>query len=101
MSLFREVYEEVKELHDRLWALRVNYPDTEVRVKHSIFLLKEVLDGVTDQKMEAVMEDLNNLNLYLVSIIKLDPKNEEVVKDFGTVLMLIEKLMGPTYPEEH
>jgi hypothetical protein len=93
MSLVNDILGECDELAGRLTALRVNYPDTEVRVKHSIFQLRKLMDG-KQENMSSIVDDLQDLRQYLVDILKLDPPQLE--RDFRPCLELIDRLLGPT-----
>lgn len=93
MSLHHDVYDEVDELIGRLWAIRVNWPDTEVRVKHSIFNLKELLSEPTQERMVHIVDDLQDLRVYLQDILKMDEK--ELSRDFRPTLELVDRLLGP------
>lgn len=84
---------EVDDLIGRLYTIRVNWPDTEVRVKHSIFNLKELLAQPTTERIHNIIEDLYDLKIYLQDILKLDEKS--LSNDFRPTLELVDRLLGP------
>ena len=94
MSLQNDILLEVDELTGRLTAIRVNWPDTEVRVKHSIFQLRELMAEPTTERIGNIVEDLSDLRTYLTDIYKMDQK--ELSKDFRPAMELIDRLLGPT-----
>lgn len=94
MSLQNDILLEIDELTGRLSAIRVNWPDTEVRVKHSIFQMRELMAQPTTERIYNIIEDLYDLKKYLNDIHKLDPKS--LSKDFKPAMELIDRLLGPT-----
>lgn len=94
MSLLNEIYDECNELAGRLTAIRVVFPDTDIRVKHSIFQLRKLLENPDQETMARVVEELYDLRSYLLEIMELDPKT--VGKQFRPCIELIERLLGPT-----
>lgn len=94
MSLLNEIYDECDELAGRLTAIRVTFPDTDVRVKHSIFQLRKLLENPEIDTMQRVVDELYDLKSYLSEILELDPKT--VGKQFRPCIELIERLLGPT-----
>lgn len=94
MSLQDEILLDCDELAGRLTSIRVNWPDTEVRVKHSIFQLRELMAEPTTERIGVIVDDLMDLRAYLTDIHKMDPK--ELGKDFRPAMELIDKLLGPT-----
>lgn len=94
MSLQDEILMDCDELTGRLSVIRVNWPDTEVRVKHSIFQLKELMAEPTQERISNIVDDLMDLRTYLTDIHKMDPK--ELGRDFRPAMELIDRLLGPT-----
>lgn len=94
MSLQNDILLEIDELAGRLTAIRVNWPDTEVRVKHSIFQMRQLMAEPTTERIGNIVEDLYDLKKYLGDIYKLDPK--ELGRDFRPTMELIDRLLGPT-----
>lgn len=94
MSLQNEILCEIDELTGRLSAIRVNWPDTEVRVKHSIFQMRELMAEPTTERIFNIIDDLYDLKKYLHDIYKLDPKL--LARDFRPTMELIDRLLGPT-----
>ncbi len=93
MSLVNDILTECDELAGRLTAIRVNYPDTDVRVKHSIFKLRQLMEG-KEKNIYHVIDDLQDLRKYLNDIIKLDPQELEI--SFKPCIELVDRLLGPT-----
>lgn len=95
MSLANEILSECEELAGRLTAIRVNFPDTEVRVKHTVFNLRKLMEDPTkDDIVPKIVEDLMDLRKYLIDIMKLDP--EYLQRHFRPCIELVERLLGPT-----
>ena len=95
MSLQNDILLEVDELAGRLTAIRVNWPDTEIRVKHSIFQIRELMAEPTQERIFNIIDDLIDLRSYLTDIHKMDP--QELGKDFRPAMELIDRLLGPTH----
>jgi len=93
MSLFNEIYSEVEDLRGLLCAIKVNYPDTEVRVDPAIHKIDNVLNGPTEENIYYACEDIQDLRNYLNAISKLDKELEKNTKD---AVLLIDRLLGPT-----
>lgn len=93
MSLINEIYDECDELAGRLTAIRVNFPDTDVRVKHAIYQIRQLLESPQPETLGRVIEELYDLKAYLLEIMKLDPS---LTKPFGQCIELIDRLLGPT-----
>lgn len=93
MSLVNDILLECDELAGRLTSIRVNYPDTDVRVKHSIFKLRQLTEG-KEKNIDYVIDDLQDLRIYLSDIMKLDPR--ELEKSFKPCIELVDRLLGPT-----
>jgi hypothetical protein len=93
MSLQNDILLEIDELTGRLSSIRINWPDTEVRVKHSIFQMRELMAEPTESRIYNIIEDLYDLKKYLGDIYKLDPK--ELSRDFRPAMELIDRLLGP------
>lgn len=94
MSLQNEIIEEVEDLIGRLSVIRVNWPDTEVRVKHSVFNLKELLSEPSPRRIYHIIDDLYDLRKYLVDIYELDEK--ALYHDFMPAIEMTGRLLGPT-----
>jgi len=94
MSLQNDILCEIDELTGRLSSIRVNWPDTEVRVKHSIFQMRELMAEPTQERIYNIIEDLYDLKKYLGDVYRLDPK--ELGRDFRPAMELIDRLLGPT-----
>ena len=94
MILANDIFEECEELAGRLTAIRVNFPDTEVRVKHAIYQLRELLKSPKEETIYRVVDELQDLKKYLNDIRKLDPPSLD--KPFRPCIELIERLLGPT-----
>jgi len=93
--MLSQIVSECEELIGRLSAIRVNFPDTEVRVKHTIFNLKKVLEKPpTAQQVAVMIDDLQDLRAYLVDILKMDP--EYLRSHFVPCVEVIDLLLGPT-----
>jgi hypothetical protein len=85
---------DVDDLTGYLSVIRIKWPDTEVRVKHSIFQLRELMAEPTTERIYKIIDDLYDLKKYLADIHKLDPK--ELGKDFRPAMELVDRLLGPT-----
>lgn len=94
MSLQNDILCEIDELTGKLVVIRVNWPDTEVRVKHSIFAMRELMAEPTTERVHNIIEDMIDLRIYLMDIYKLEPK--ELSRDFRPAVELIDRLLGPT-----
>lgn len=94
MSLVNDIYSECEELAGRLTAIRVSFPDTEVRVKHAIYQIRELLKSPAEPTIYRVVDELQDLRKYLEDIRKLDPP--QLDKSFRPCIELIDRLLGPT-----
>ncbi len=74
-----------------LYAIRINYPDTEVRMTPAIELLDDLVNSPSDTKIQASVEELIDLRTYFGDIAT---KYPETAKIFYEPVELITHLLN-------
>lgn len=97
MASFNEIYSEVESLRGLLSAFMVSYPDTGVRIEPAIEKIDRVLAAPSDESVYYAVEDMQNLLVYLGEVERIAP---ELGKQMVDIRMMINRLLGPTNPEE-
>jgi len=90
-ALMNEIYDEVKDLRGYLVALRIKFPDLEIRLKHSIFILTELLENPTWDWVKRFEDDMSDLRSYLDDLVKID---QDMKSQIFPVVLLINRLMS-------
>jgi len=97
MASFNEIYNEVEQLRGLLTAFQVCYPDTEVRIRPCVEKIDRVLTEPTANSLYYAVEDLQNILVYFGEIEKIAP---ELNKQLVDIRFMINRLLGPTNPDE-
>lgn len=92
MSKVNAVFNEVDMLRGRLCALRVNYPDTDVRLKPAMEILDLLLSKPTQEILNLTIEEMMDLRQYFADIVRRYPDTQ---KAFAPASDLIDLLLGP------
>jgi len=87
------IYDELEELTGRLTALKINYPDFEVRLNDSVDMYQKVLSGTINPQILAwIGSDMAELHNYLKDCYDNVP---EVRKELKPILSLLQGLTEP------
>ena len=97
MASFNEIYDEVEKLRGLITAFEVCYPDTSVRIQPCIEKIDKVLVQPSDQNIYYLTEDLQNILIFFGQVERIAP---DISKQLVDIRMMINRLLGPTHPDE-